>query len=324
MWLHPLIPNDDELLSSWILRLSRIHILKPHTFCDIAWPKKEIWTRDIDVCADDQIFQVLLENTLATLKEIKATSLQSFEGVICENISSKTQNKWISSLGVYHRTHRRFGQMFCPLCLKEAPYYKKSWRLSIFTDCPRHGTQLLDSCPRCHKPITPKQVNYKNNITQCYYCNNDLGDCSVTNSLPTDHLRVKFFRLVLKHKWIRYQGSEVYSVAYFQLLEKILWLVCNRRTRRHIFTSTVDDVGLPDTRWQLHLLRVNERRAIMRQVWRLLVNYPASVELLILKAKLSWSQIQADQPGWPYFVDQELRPLLKSLSAVDICNCQLK
>lgn len=48
LWPVHIKPKDDELLSSWLVRLAMSHGLKLHTFCSIALPLKQIWTRDID------------------------------------------------------------------------------------------------------------------------------------------------------------------------------------------------------------------------------------------------------------------------------------
>ena len=41
-------PQTDELLSSWLTRVSLAHGLQPRTFGSILWPAKALWTGDID------------------------------------------------------------------------------------------------------------------------------------------------------------------------------------------------------------------------------------------------------------------------------------
>jgi predicted site-specific integrase-resolvase len=42
---------------------------------------------------------------------------------------------------------------FCPLCLKEEPYFRKIWDLVILTTCPIHKCVLIDFCHSCGKQI---------------------------------------------------------------------------------------------------------------------------------------------------------------------------
>src|SRR5262252_275300 len=44
-------PQADELLSSWLTRLSLAHGLTLHAFGTNLWPAPGFWERDIDRCA---------------------------------------------------------------------------------------------------------------------------------------------------------------------------------------------------------------------------------------------------------------------------------
>lgn len=41
---------------------------------------------------------------------------------------------------------------WCPICLKEAPYHRAWWDLSVITTCTKHGVELVSHCP-CEKPL---------------------------------------------------------------------------------------------------------------------------------------------------------------------------
>jgi hypothetical protein len=40
-------PKDDELLSSWVVRLAFAHGRKPYSFSSILWPGRNFWEADI-------------------------------------------------------------------------------------------------------------------------------------------------------------------------------------------------------------------------------------------------------------------------------------
>lgn len=322
MWLHPLIPKRDELLSSWLLRLSRIHSLKPHSFCDIVWPKLSVWNRDIDVSAGEKIFNELEDNTLANITTVKSTCLKSYEGIITEYISAKTKNKWLTSIGVLHRTHKKYGQMFCPLCLSEEGYYRKNWRLTISTECTKHSKQLLDRCQICDSPVVPKRTKCSLPLSTCFKCNAPLHDQYQCNSSIEDLKRQRFFELVIDHGWIKNRNRQIHSLSYFQLVDKLLWLVCRRQFRSSLYNADFLDI-LDNKTWSLPLLNVNERRMILRKVWYFLENYPSEIISFIRSQDIPWSLIQGDIKIWPYFTEIDLHsPLTHALSASCRVKCQ--
>lgn len=46
---------------------------------------------------------------------------------------------------------------YCPACLAANPHWHAVWDISLFTACPVHCCQLLDSCPGCHRPLSWKR-----------------------------------------------------------------------------------------------------------------------------------------------------------------------
>ncbi|PAJ86393.1 TniQ family protein [Burkholderia ubonensis] len=50
-------------------------------------------------------------------------------------------------------------ERICPLCLRQDGRMLAAHRLTWMTACPTHAVQLLDTCPRCEKPITVTRPN---------------------------------------------------------------------------------------------------------------------------------------------------------------------
>jgi len=40
---------------------------------------------------------------------------------------------------------------YCPECLKDKPYWRQAWELSLMTACPVHGRSLIEACPKCDR-----------------------------------------------------------------------------------------------------------------------------------------------------------------------------
>ena len=182
-WPIHLHPKDDELLSSWILRLARAHALKLHTFCCLAWGRDtQIWNRDIDRLADLEFLKVLHEKTGVSEERIRHTTLSSLEGKLAERITSRGTARFLLPLGIYHRVRSRHGIQFCPDCLSEGvPYYRRKWRIALTTVCINHRRLLHDNCPRCSKAITfhRAEMGKREKVQSkepyyCYACGYDL------------------------------------------------------------------------------------------------------------------------------------------------------
>ena len=72
---------------------------------------------------------------------------------------------------IYHRRRLRFGQLFCPACLREdmPRHLHMHWRLASSWICLRHGVSLMDACPHCGAPFAP----YRNDslvLGRCECC----------------------------------------------------------------------------------------------------------------------------------------------------------
>lgn len=61
---------------------------------------------------------------------------------------------------------------FCPQCLREAPYHRLPWMLSVVFACPKHKCWLLDSCATCGANLSVAAVLKG----QCEACSAVLAD----------------------------------------------------------------------------------------------------------------------------------------------------
>src|SRR5262249_26619441 len=73
-------PQSDELLSSWLTRVSLAHGLQPRTFGSILWPAKASWTGDIDRRATPEMLSILAQKTATSPRQALATTLRAYEG----------------------------------------------------------------------------------------------------------------------------------------------------------------------------------------------------------------------------------------------------
>jgi hypothetical protein len=236
-------PQDDELLSSWLVRLSMAHGLKLHTFCSLAWPRKAIWNRDIDKSADEGVLAVLAEKTNTPLERVRGTTLSAYEGILYEKHNPFGNTLWLMPVGVYHRMRTHYGLQFCPRCLAgdKEPYFRRRWRLAFATVCMEHRVVLRDRCPRCgaavnfHRDELGMRSKYAaTSMTLCHACRFDLRTADENSvgggsEVEADAAEVEFQERLLnaiRDGWIIVDGQgAVYSHLFFRVLHQLMRVV---------------------------------------------------------------------------------------------------
>lgn len=164
-------PESDELLSSWLRRVALGNSAKLHTFCNAVWPGLQIWNRDIDCLAPTPLMETMSASTGVPPAQVEATTFRPLVGTLFEDVRVAGPTSWILAVGVYHRTRRRSGQQWCPLCLARdtETYYRRRWRLALASTCSPHGTVLCDHCHECGAPAVP----HRGTDPFCHLCKAD-------------------------------------------------------------------------------------------------------------------------------------------------------
>jgi hypothetical protein len=326
-WPAHIKPKEDELLSSWLVRLAMAHALKLHTFCSITWScRKQIWNRDIDKCADESILSVLALKTGTPRDMAFNTILATYEGRLYERHNPYGNTPWIMPVGVYHRTRRRYGLQFCPCCLSEnaEPYYRRSWRLAFVTFCERHHVSLNDRCPRCSAPINfhrnelgDRRKWVPESIAMCYACRYDLRETSVTTvERPSDYRVLQFQKALtrmMRNGWTEVENyGTVYSHLYFTVLHQLMKICATgeRAIALREFISGELEIGAPfpaltKSNRAVERLDIAERRKLLDMARYLLDEWPQRFIRLCLIYKV-WSAALLrdleDAPFWYWSV----------------------
>lgn len=72
------------------------------------------------------------------------------------------------------------GTRFCPLCLGEAPYWRRQWSILTFGACITHRCLLLDRCTACGKTLSPG----RGYLLRCNHCNASLATMKASQINP--------------------------------------------------------------------------------------------------------------------------------------------
>lgn len=333
MWPIHLKPLDDELLSSWLVRLATAHGLKAKGFTSAILPGVHIWKNDIDLSGDDRLFKVLIEKTGTEASRVAATTLDSYRGWLFEDRPPSGPIIWVMRRNVLARVKANFGLQFCPMCLAEGiPYFRRTWRLAFVVFCSKHCLQLLDRCPNCGQAINffRSSISDRYNVatlpdilTLCHRCRFDLRNAhNVINDLKVQPSDVEFQQHllnVLKLGWAEIpQSGAVYSHLYFAGVYKLASRLIEGRFGKTLQEAIVSHYGIkapiispPTKPFIFERLEIGPRRALLTMVKLLLADWPegfvkfSKVKRIGGRIWLSRKFLDATAPYWYWKVIRE-------------------
>lgn len=117
LWsLHPK-PHDEELLSSWLVRLGRAYGAKPTRFCAAVWRHPSFWHRDIDKRIYEPVLTVLAEKTATPRARVLDTTLRGYAGFPEHELYHNGLSPRVLSIGLRNGRRQRYWLQYCPYCL---------------------------------------------------------------------------------------------------------------------------------------------------------------------------------------------------------------
>jgi hypothetical protein len=272
LWPVHVKPQEDELLSSWLIRLAISHGLDPQTLFSFIRPKDSQAYNDIDWYAGPKLIQALVRKTGVSARRVKTMTISAHEGWLHQ----EHYDYWQSFPEYLHTVNLRF----CPHCLSEDdfPYFRRIWHLGLIVLCDKHNALLIERCMECGKAIRlfdlRKAVQYKhagNLITSCQSCNVDLRKMrAVPTPGPITKEEIEFQNSLvraMRQGWVEIpQSGCIYSHLYFRGLKALmeigiqfLKIVCKHyripRFASSLFARDQFSEGTPDRRGLVGIVR---------------------------------------------------------------------
>lgn len=244
LWPVRIKPKEDELLSSWMMRLAQAYGMNAQSFWSAAWPQQYLWSRDIDICDDQSFMQMLADKTQRPVSTFTAASLARYQGVLYDKQISRRRLPWVMPTGVYANVRRQYGLQYCPQCLAEdeEPYYRRIWRLAIAFVCLKHRALLADRCRQCGAAVClhveragDSQHPINQMMARCYACGNDMRQCPHDSSACQVRqrdvdLQSLLVRVVNEGHYRMGAGYTVPSFIFFKVIRRLMLMLlrCNR------------------------------------------------------------------------------------------------
>ena len=248
-FLIRLKPFPDELYTSFMVRTASIHLMGSTTFTNLHFPEENrfFFSKDKDLSVSDAILEKSAYKSRVPIQRMRETTLLSYEGILWERICLKTRNRFVLNYMIRGQYARKNGIRFCPECLKEEDYFRKQWRLSFSTVCPKHGCYLHECCPECGKPLTIAKKMLDIQEFNCYNCGLIFRDSPSIPVNPESKAVENLRRIydIVENRWAVVDGSPLYALAWFIVLAQITKLIYNRGYRNHpLLQKEMDIAGL--------------------------------------------------------------------------------
>lgn len=232
-------PYYDELLTSWLFRISRANYTRISVIVDKLFKLKRFYERDFDLYNFSKI-ELNTFYKITKLFNIEELQLRKYNGFLEENIDIKGRKRWISPISSTSYKNIFYSTRFCPKCLKEAPYLKQEWRLMIVNICEKHLCFLQNYCPNCKKGLKYPNLYYEQKLSECYNCKFDLTKSEIVKIKPNS-LHIKTHEKLLRISesgYYKLNQRYYYSIGLFYLLRIIVKNIMKSRNIKIEYIET--------------------------------------------------------------------------------------
>lgn len=314
--LWPVRPplQQDELLSSWLIRTARQNGIRPYVFCSAVWGKKPVWNRDLDWLGDPALIAELARQAGIPDAQARQSTLGDFEGRVFFEHRLNRKTPWILPIGVFHRLRRKHGLQFCPACLREDgrdAYFRRWWRLAFVTSCARHGMLLFDGCAQCDSPLSPHRLPLGDEevpIATCASCGHDLTTVKPVAADPRVIAFQHHLERVARTGYCLLSGHVLYGPAYFVGLHQLMRLLATGRASQRLRSALgrLLDLQIEAPRFcgparEIELLRTTDRHSLFRGVAGLISDWPRTFVALCQRERIWSSAVLKDMEVQPFF-----------------------
>jgi len=264
---HPK-PFPDEILSSWIVRVAEANAVKLQTLCWMLFGnERSPWNRDIDRSAPKWLLKAICEHTGTNYWDGFHTTLVVYRNRLYPRRQYSGQLRWV--LPVRSDGMRRHGcaMQFCPECLAGdlVPYFRKYWRLAMFTFCPIHDAQLHDACPACGQPVMyyrrdfGKELWDAGPICACHACGFDFRQSERVVPVFSSPEIESLFREMLHSLLLPPSKDGRFDLGFFAVLHQMTRIMVMRQNADRLRCHVAGCIGCDAPPMALGRISVEQR-----------------------------------------------------------------
>lgn len=218
------VPYEDELISSWLVRLSLGNGIDPMTLSNIYWPKKRPWTTDIDRNIGGLNLDGLSKSASIDEIALKKMMLRNHFRKLDNNLNPLAVWNWLIPFGKRNREINTSLQ-YCPKCLRQKKYFKIYWRMAWYNVCHQHRIKLHETCPSCDAPINIHKISTEHGrISFCFKCGFNLEEADCLEATNEDAKSLNYCLNTFKNSFCKSGDYKYTSLEWFSLLRFLVTL----------------------------------------------------------------------------------------------------
>ncbi len=229
---------------------------------------------------------------------------------------------WILPINSYGMKHQGYGIQFCPACLTadSIPYFRKAWRLAIFTYCPLHRITLHDACPACGEPIAyhrhdfGRDVGNATEIHECYACRFDLRLAPLTKtSFPSSEIHA-VFDAMLNSLLVPAHKEQKFDAQFFNVLHQLCRIMQSRANAGRLYCFISEQIkqqgdNFVSNSMPVEQLRLDHRHnLIVRGLW-ILSKPETNLHMARLAKAVRYSQLLKDIDSPPVWFSASVKSI---------------
>lgn len=304
-WPLSFPPEPDELLTSWMIRLAHANGLQCESFRSHACGSSiEVWNRDVDRYSNERLINALSEISGVSATRLWGATLRYLQSAMAGQVECHGTRCGLLSLGVYHRTRRRSGLMYCPACINSdsVPYFRKLWRVSLLIGCPEHHVTLADACPHCGVPIIPHRADvfWQQSTTaqsrlyvRCWSCGHDLRDTESSRMTSGIVAYTRRIQDALLGEWGNLGGVVLHPRAFLAGVQVLLRVAAKQVGEEH---------------FDLLPLQIRAERVERVSAW--LDDWPAAFLADMRRMRRTYTSIHPSRLELPFWIEKVVRESL--------------
>lgn len=274
----PLLPLEDELFSSWFVRVAHANGLRCNHLARVLVGRgRPLFHGDIDRGIWKAPVYRLAELVGTTKDVAEKTLLSAYCPFLWSNVSLRGVWPFVLPISTKNHKQRKYGFQYCPSCLfsDAKPFYRRYWRFAFAVVCDVHGIKLKDRCPHCEAPIAIERADIKSrfldktpSLRHCSTCHQSL--CDLPISKQVDDALLSNQRLILttlERGWININGRVIYSHLFFHGLRMLMSFLDDSRYsgRLHLRLNRLNIASLECPQPKVHRLGGIEQCDIQRR-----------------------------------------------------------
>ncbi len=288
-------PLDDEVFSSWFVRLAYAHHIHPQTFINLYFGLKNRgrFRKNIDTSLDEKLLkqiQTMCKNKINILN----LTLKTYSGYLQEDDINIASNRFFSHL------------RFCPMCLREDKivYFRKKWNFTFSTICLKHNCFLYESCPKCNEQLSILKM-YKNdlpfnNCTKCGFELKKSRKLRVSNKFLLGVQGQKNIYTVLDSGYIQFDNYVIYSFCFFDTINQLTKLIISKQNFKYLETlflfkllNDCKEIKINSSKSIYLQISIKENFALCGLIWHLFEKYPKNLKQFICTNNLThWDMVK--------------------------------